>query len=260
MAFAEIDGLRIHYELSGDAGKPVLVLSHSLGVAMTMWEPQLKELGFHFRLLRYDTRGHGRSDAPTGPYSVGDLGADVVQLMDALGIEKAHFCGLSMGGVIGQWLGVHASGRLDKLVLANTAAKIGNVDTWNARIQTVGEQGLGSIIEGTLERWFTAGFRESRPEKIAAMRAMLQATSAAGYAACCAAIRDADFRADLGRIQSPTLILCGKQDPVTSIDDGRWMAERIAGSKLVELNAAHLSNIEDSVGFNQSVLDFLLHD
>ena len=257
MVFAELDGLRIHYELSGDAGKPLLVLSHSLGVAMAMWEPQLEVLGSHFRLLRYDTRGHGESSVPAGPYSIRELGEDVLRLMDLLGLERASFCGLSMGGVIGQWLGVHAPHRIEKLVLANTAAKIGTSESWNARIATVDAQGLGPVIEGTLERWFTTEFRELHPQVVASTRAMLRATETAGYVGCCAAIRDADFRGELSAISVPTLIACGTHDPVTTVDDGRFMAGQIPESNLVEVAAAHLSNIEAASEFNSTLLQFL---
>jgi 3-oxoadipate enol-lactonase len=258
MAFAEIDGVRICYQLRGDVGKPVLVLSHSLGVTMAMWELQMETLCSHFRLLRYDTRGHGKTSVPAGLYSIPELGEDVLRLLDSLGIQKASFCGLSMGGVVGQWLGIHASHRLDKLILANTAAKIASTDTWNARIATVMDAGLAPVIEGTLERWFTADFRQSHPETIAETRAMLQATQAAGYAACCAAIRDADFRAELKSITAQTLIICGTHDPVTSVEDGRFLADGIAASKLCKLAAAHLSNVEAAEKFNRELLGFLI--
>jgi 3-oxoadipate enol-lactonase len=257
MAFAEMDGVCIHYELSGDASKPLLVLSHSLGVAMAMWEPQMEVLGSHFRLLRYDTRGHGGSSIPAGSYSIREMGEDVLRLMDLLGIQTASFCGISMGGAIGQWLGIHASNRLERLVLANTAAKIGSAEGWDGRIATVLAQGLSPIIEGTLERWFTAAFREAHPGVVEATRAMLRATDAAGYAGCCAAIRDADFRGEPGAISVPTLIVCGTHDQVTTVDDGRIMAGQISGSKLVELAAAHLSNIEAASEFNLELLQFL---
>jgi 3-oxoadipate enol-lactonase len=257
MVFAELDGLRIHYELSGDAGKPLLVLSHSLGVAMAMWDPQLDMLGSHYRLLRYDTRGHGRSSVAAGSYSIHELAEDVLRLMDLLGIRKASFCGISMGGVVGQWLGIHASNRLEKLVLANTAAKIGSAEIWNGRIATVLAQGLEPVIEGTLERWFTAEFSQAHPEVVGSTRAMLGSTEVAGYVGCCAAIRDADFREELSSISVPMLIVCGTYDPVTTVADGHFLAAQIPGAKLVELSAAHLSNIEAASEFNLELLQFL---
>jgi 3-oxoadipate enol-lactonase len=257
MALAEVNGVRIRYELTGGQGLPVLVMSHSLGIDLAMWEPQLAALAPHFRVLRYDTRGHGGSSIPDGPYTAANLGGDVLGLLDVLAIQKASFCGLSMGGVVGQWLGVHASNRIDKLVLADTAAKIGNDETWNARIATVRRDGLDSVISGTLERWFTAPFRAAEPETIARTAASLRATSAEGYVACCAAIRDADFRDSLSQIGVPTLVITGSDDPVTPPVDGRFLADSIAGSRYVEVPAAHLSNVEAAGDFNKALLAFL---
>lgn len=257
MAFAELDGVLIRYELSGGPGLPVLVMSHSLGVDLTMWEPQLSALAPHVRLLRYDTRGHGGSSIPDGPYTAADLGGDVLGLLNALGFQKASFCGLSMGGVVGQWLGINAHDRIERLVLADTAAKIGTVETWNGRIETVQRDGLNSIIPGTLERWFTAPFRAAEPETIARTAALQRATNPKGYAACCAAIRDADFRSSLSQIGVPTLVITGSDDPVTPPADGRFLADSIAGSRYVELAAAHLSNVEAAGEFNEALLTFL---
>jgi 3-oxoadipate enol-lactonase len=236
---------------------PVLVLAHSLGVNLHMWEPQLEALAGHFRLLRYDVRGHGLTGEPDGAYTAEELGRDVVGLLDALGIVRASFCGLSMGGVIGQWLGIHAGERLERLVLANTAAKIGTAEGWNARIATVLREGLGPVIEGTLERWFTAGFRAEAGPVVGAVEAMLRGTSAVGYAGCCAAIRETDFRGELGRIQTPTLVIAGRTDPVTSVADGLALADGIERASFVELEAAHLSNVEAAERFSAAVWHFL---
>ena len=257
MAFAELDGVRIRYELTGDPGLPVLMMSHSLGADLTMWEPQLAALAPHVRVLRYDTRGHGGSTVAEGPYTAADLGGDVLALLDDLGIQQANFCGLSMGGVVGQWLGIHAQDRIQKLVLADTAAKIGTEEGWNSRIETVLRDGLDPIIPGTLERWFTAPFRAAEPETIARTAVLLCATSAEGYTACCAAIRDADFRSEVKQIKAPTLIIAGREDPVTSTQDGAFLAEAIAGSTYIELAAAHLSNVEAADAFNAALISFL---
>ena len=257
MAFVELDGIRIRYELTGDPGLPVLVMSHSLGVDLTMWEPQLAALAPHVRVLRYDTRGHGGSSVAEGPYTAADLGGDVLALLDALDVQQASFCGLSMGGVVGQWLGIHAQDRILKLVLADTAAKIGTEEGWNTRIETVLRDGLEPVVPGTLERWFTAPFRAAEPETIARTAAVLGATSAKGYAGCCAAIRDADFRRSIAQIGVPTLVITGSGDPVTPPADGRFMADSIAGSRYVELAAAHLSNVEAAGAFNEALLAFL---
>jgi len=258
MAFVELQDVRIHYEITGEAGLPVLVFSHSLGVNLSMWEPQIDALTPHFRILRHDTRGHGRSSVPQGPYEIAQLGRDVVALLDSLSIERASFCGISMGGVIGQWLGIHAAARLDKLLLANTAAKIGMEDVWNDRIRTVLNEGLDIVTPGTLERWFTPQFRVAEPAIIAATSTMLQATDPQGYAACCAAIRDADFRETVRKIAAPTLVFTGAHDPVTTPADGRFLASNIHGAKYVELRSAHLSNVEASAEFNAALLEFLL--
>jgi 3-oxoadipate enol-lactonase len=257
MAFADLNQLRIHYELTGDPSLPVLVLSHSLGVNLSMWDPQLPALAASFRVLRYDTRGHGKSSVPAGPYMIADLGGDVLGLLDVLGIEQFSFCGLSMGGVIGQWLGIHAPGRLRQLILASTAAQIGTAETWNARIATVAQDGLNSVISGTLERWFTADFRASAPETIADIATMVEATTAQGYTACCAAIRDADFRADISSITTSTLIISGSEDPATPPRDGQFLAQGIAAAKYVELPGAHLCNVQAAAQFNTVLLDFL---
>ncbi len=257
MAFADLDGIRIHYELEGDAVRPVLVLSNSLGSNLAMWQPQFVDLASHFRILRYDPRGHGESSEPVGPYTIADLGCDVLGLLDQLSIEKASFCGISMGGVTGQWLAVNAPHRLEKLVLANTAAKIGTAETWDARIAIVQQDGLRTIIPGTLERWFTTGFRTAHPETVAAIEAMLWAANPRGYASCCAAIRDADFRMKLQQIVTQTLIVSSTKDQVTPPEVGKFLAAGIAGARYLELPAAHLSSVEAAEGFNAALLGFL---
>ncbi len=257
MAFTDFEGIRLHYELTGDRSRPVLVFSNSLGANLSMWELQVAALTPYFRILRYDTRGHGQSSALPSPYSISDLGLDLLRLLDSVGIARASFCGLSMGGVIGQWLGIHAGHRLHKLVLANTAAKIGVPEVWNSRMELVLREGLAPVIPGTLERWFTPAFHAAQPAVIRATAAMLETTDVAAYAACCAAIRDADFRPSLAKIQTPTLVIAGAYDPVTSPQDGRYLADNSPSALYVELPAAHLSNVEDPVGFNAALLAFL---
>ena len=257
MPFADLPGVRLHYELEGDSTLPVLVLSNSLGVNLAMWDPQLQALAGHVRLLRYDTRGHGGSSIPEGPYTIAQLGRDVLGLLDTLGIARAYFCGLSIGGAIGQWLGVNAPDRIDKLILSNTAAKIGNDETWNARIALVQREGLAPVISGTLDRWFTTDFRASHPEAVARVRAMLEATKAEGYVAGCAAVRDFDLRESVARITAPTLVIAGDADPVTTTEDGRRLAASIPKAKYVEVPAAHLSNVQAAGAFNAALLSFL---
>uniref|UniRef100_UPI000EB0A9B7 3-oxoadipate enol-lactonase n=2 Tax=Pseudomonas TaxID=286 RepID=UPI000EB0A9B7 len=215
----------------------------------------------HFRVLRYDTRGHGASLVTPGPYAIGQLGADVLALLDALELPRVHFCGLSMGGLIGQWLGIHAGERLGRLVLCNTAAKIASDEVWNTRIDTVlkgGEQAMRDLRDASVARWFTAGFAEREPAQVERIVAMLAATSPQGYAANCAAVRDADFREQLGLVQAPTLIVAGSHDAVTTPDNARFMQARIADAQLVEFVAAHLSNVEAGDAFSCRLVDFLL--
>ena len=257
MPYVDFEGIRLNYRLTGESGLPVLVFSNSLGANLSMWEPQLAGLAPHFRVLRYDNRGHGKSSAAAGPHAIEDMGRDVLRLLDSLEIERAGFCGISMGGVVGQWLGIHAADRLHKLVLANTAAKIGVPDAWNARIELVLREGLDPVIPGTLERWFTPAFHAAHPEAIRATAAMLRGTDATAYAACCAALRDSDFRTALPAIAVPALVLAGTRDPVTTPEDGRYLADNIPAASYLELNAAHLSNVEAARAFNAALLDFL---
>jgi 3-oxoadipate enol-lactonase len=250
----------LNYRIDGRDDAPVLVLSNSLGTDLHMWDAQIPGFAEHFRVLRYDTRGHGASLVTPGPYSIEQLGRDVLALLDALNIDKAHFCGLSMGGLTGQWLGINAAERIGRLVLCNTAAKIGSPEVWNPRIDSVlagGAQAMRDLRDASISRWFTAEFAAAQPEKVEPIVEMLAQTSPQGYAANCAAVRDADFREQLGAIRAPTLIVCGSADPVTTTEHGRFMQERISGAELVEFHAAHLSNVEAGDAFTLRVLDFL---
>jgi 3-oxoadipate enol-lactonase len=257
MPFAESNGARLNYRLDGAADAPVLVLSNSLGTNLCMWDPQIPALAAKFRVLRYDTRGHGQSSVTPGPYSMSQLGRDVVGLLDAVGIERAHFCGLSMGGVIGMWLGVYAADRINRLVLCNTAAKIGVAESWNTRIEMVRTKGMGPVAETQAQRWFTPAFVAKAPDVVAATRQMIENTPAEGYAANCGAIRDMDQRETISRIRARTLVVGGLHDPVISAADLRYLADTIPGAKLVELDASHLSNVEAPVEFTKALLNFL---
>ena len=257
MSCLEINGARLYYELEGREEAPLLVLSNSLGTTLDMWAPQMPALLQHFRVLRHDARGHGRSDVTPGPYTTAQLGADVLALMDHLGMARAHFCGLSMGGMIGMWLGTHHASRLNRLVLCNTAAKTGTPDIWNQRIAKVEAEGMASIVDLVLERWFTAGFRQRAPDQVAVVRQMLRDTVPAGYSANCAAVRDMDQRAGIASIRVPTLVIAGTHDGSTPAADGRAVADAIPGAQYVELDAAHLSNWEQSEQFTQALLNFL---
>lgn len=239
------------------SGTRWLLLSNSLGTDAEMWAPQLDAFRGRFNVLCYDSRGHGASGAPSGPYSIERLGRDVLSLLDALGIERTHFCGLSMGGMVGQWLGANAPDRIDHLVLANTAAYLGPASAWKERMELVLARGMGSVVEAVLGRWFTPAFRERSPEQVAAARAMLLATPPAGYAGCCAALGELDLRASSRGIAAPTLLVAGSFDPATPPELMSELARDISGSKLVQLDAAHLSNIEQPEAFNRAVLEFL---
>jgi 3-oxoadipate enol-lactonase len=257
MPFLEIDDSKIYYELSGARGAPALVFSNSLGTSLAMWEPQVAALSEDFCILRYDTRGHGQSSASPGIYSIAQLADDVLSLLDQLHFERVHFCGLSMGGMIGMSLAMRVPERLGKLVLCNTAPKIGSADAWNTRIDIVRKHGMRAIVDDVLERWFTPAFRAESTTAIECTKQMLLKTPVEGYAACCAAIRDMDGRDSVSSIRVPTLILTGAHDPVTPPQDGRYMAERIAGAECKELKAAHLSNIEAAEAFTMELSKFL---
>ncbi len=257
MPFVDSHHAKIHYALGGQAGKPALVLSNSLGTDFSMWDPQVPEFLKSFRVLRYDTRGHGQSPVTPGPYSIEQLANDVLALADALKLDRFHFCGLSMGGMIGMWLAINAARRLNKLVLCSTAAKIGTPETWNARIDTVREQGMKLVTAATIERWFSPAFRAKNPATVASIQKMLEAAHPEGYAACCAAVRDFDFREQLGNVPTPALVISGTHDPAAPPADGRFLADHIHGARYVELNAAHLSNVEAAERFTREVLAFL---
>lgn len=257
MPFVKSGEAQIHYALEGQSGPPVLVFSNSLGANYFMWDPQAHALGKMFRILRSDTRGHGKSSATPGPYSIEQLAKDLLALLDALELERIHFCGLSMGGMIGMWLGANSPQRLNKLILCNTGAKIGNVEGWNSRIEAVRKNGMKSVASAVLERWFTPVFREKASATVSDTQKMLEAVNPDGYAACCAAVRDFDYRKQLNSVRVPALVIAGAHDPATPPADGRFIAEQIPGARYVELNAAHLSNIEDQDRFNHEVAAFL---
>jgi 3-oxoadipate enol-lactonase len=255
MPFAATDELRTYYELTGVNG-PVLVFSNSLGTNLSMWDPQMAEMNRHFRILRYDTRGQGQSSATAGEYTLDQLGRDVLHLLDALGLDRVHFCGLSMGGMIGMWLGIHAPDRLHRLVLCNTAARIGTAESWNARIEAVRKGGMKAVAAAVIGRWFTSEFREAFPHRVAAAQEMLEKAPPQGYTGCGAAIRDMDQREVVANIAAPTLVIYGGKDPVTAPSDAHFLAEKIVGSAELELNAAHLSNVEQPDKFTEAVANF----
>ena len=230
MPFANLPDVKIHYEMVGPENAPVLVFSNGLGTTMQMWEPQVAAFSKHFRVLRTDTRGHGQSGVTPGAYSMSQLGLDVVHVLDALKIERAYFCGLSLGGMIGMFLGIHSPERFHKLVFSNTAAKIGTDESWNTRIANIQKGGMKSVSSMVFERWLTAGFRTAHPE----------------------------FRNDVNKIRLPTLAVAGTHDPTTPQSELHFLETNIPGAKYAEIPAAHLSNVEAPEEFNRNVLQFLL--
>ena len=247
----------LHYELTGPANAPVVVFSNSLGADLSMWDMQAPELSRHFRVLRYDTRGHGKSSLPAAPHDVASLGGDLLGLLDSLSLSQVSFCGLSLGAMTGMWLALHAPQRLRKLILCSGAAKIGTQETWNTRIELVNHSGMQAVVPGILERWFTADFRMRSPEAVKATQVMLERASVSGYIAGCAAVRDTDLRQILHEIAVPTLVVNGASDPVTPPADGKFLAERIPAARYTELAGAHLFNVESSHEFTREILQFL---
>lgn len=257
MPFINANNLLFHYEWNGPEGAPVLVLSNSLGTNLSLWDPQIPAFEKHFRVLRYDSRGHGESGVSLRDYSIELLARDVVALLDALKLDRVHFCGLSIGGMTGMWLGVHAPQRLHKLVLCNTSPQIGNAQTWETRILTVRSGGMKAVAQPVVERWFTPEFRASNSEAVEKTKEMIKSTNPDGYIASCAAVRDFNFWPEVGNIHFPTLVIAGTHDPAVPPADVRRLANTIPGAKYLELNAAHISNVEDAAKFTAAVEPFL---
>jgi 3-oxoadipate enol-lactonase len=252
------DGRRLAYRFDGAADRPVLMLSNSIGTDLTMWDAQIEALGQHFHVLRYDSRGHGNSDVPAGPYSVDRLGRDATELLDALNIGRAHFLGLSLGGMVGQWLGIHAPERIDRLILANTSAYLGPTDRWEGRIASVLKDDPKETAAMFLRNWFPARFLEAGGPMIAKIHAMLLATDPRGFAGSYAAVRDMDIRRTIALITAPTLVIAGQFDTVTLPSHSELIAATVPGAKLVQLPVVHLSNLESPEAFMKAVLEFLL--
>ena len=257
MPFMSRDGVSIHYSLEGPAGAPVVLFSNSLGTSLSMWDEQAAALRAHFRVLRYDTRGHGLSSVRPGPYSIAQLGGDVLGLLDHLGLQRVHMCGLSMGGITAMWLAIHHPQRLDRLVLANTAAYIGPPNGWTERAAAVERDGVGPIAAAVVARWLTPDYAASHGAQVVRLVGMLAATPPAGYAACCLAVRDNDLRGEVGAIGAPTLVISGSADLPTPPADGRYLAAQIAGARYAELPAAHLSNQQCPAQFTSLLKEFL---
>jgi len=259
MPVAHFDNRATYYRFDGRDDRPTIILSHSLGLDHAMWDAQAVDLLPYFRVLRYDTRGHGASSAPQGDYTIASLGADVLALADACGVREFAFCGLSLGGMIGQWLAVNAPDRVTHLILANTTARLTDTHAMEVRRKTVLDKGMPGIVDMVMARFFSPSVLESHAPAVASSRRTILATDPIGYAGCCAAIRDMDQRALLAKIHVPTLIISGDQDVAMPwYDHGERLTEGIAGSRAVRLPAAHISNIERPRSFSGAIMDFLV--
>ena len=257
MPFVNRDGVRVWWRSDGDPGKPALLLGNSLGTDHALWDPILPQLIERFHVIRHDMRGHGASDAPLGDYSIEILARDALAVADAAGAKTFNYAGISIGGMVGQWLGANAGARLVKLVLANTSPKLPQ-DIWAARIDAVRKGGTAAIADAVLGRWFTASFLARNPPRVAGARSTLSSTDATGYIGCCAAIRDMDQTATVAAIRAPTLVITGKHDLATPKAQGEALAASIPGAQLVELPVAHIPVIEAPGAFAHALLSFLV--
>ena len=258
MTIVQANGIDIHTRWDGPEGAPVLLLSNSLGTRLEMWDDQMDVLTEHFRVLRYDSRGHGRSSAPDRDYTIDELGRDAVGLLDAMELDQVWYCGLSKGGMVGQWLGCNAPDRVHKLVLSNTAAHLGPRDLWDERVRVSREQGMEPLVDVILQRWFAEAFRTSSPDRVAIVKDQVLNTPGHGYGACSAAIRDMDQREAIKAITTPTLVIAGAEDPATTPEAGKLIADSIPGARLEIIpEAAHLANIEQTELYNQKLVEFL---
>lgn len=257
MPSIRIDDVDLYYQLDGDPARPALLFSNSLGTDLGMWDAQAAALAKDFHVLRYDTRGHGRSPAGREVVTLGRLGRDVLALLDQLDIARAHFCGISMGGMTGQWLGIHAPHRFDRIVLANTAARIGTAEGWHMRAGQVRREGMAGVAEGAAGRWFTPGFVAGHAAGVARMTARLREQMPEGYAGCCDALALADLRASIGAIPNPVLVIAGRHDPVTTVEDARQLGAGIRDARVEVLEASHISNLEAPAAFTAALRSFL---
>jgi 3-oxoadipate enol-lactonase len=253
----DTDGCRLNVAVDGSDDAPVLMLSNSLGCTLDMWEPQMAAFTKEFRVVRYDRRGHGKSDVPPGPYTMALFGSDALAILDALAVKRAHWCGLSMGGMVGQWLAANAPERFGRVVLANTSCHYPDPTNWLNRIKAVREGGIAAVADAVIAGWLTEPFRLREPETTARLKAMLLNSPVEGYLACCEALSTLDQRALLPRIKAPTLVIAGAQDKATPVEAGESIRSRIPGATMTVLDAAHISNVEQSAAFTEAVLTFL---
>ncbi|NYT61784.1 3-oxoadipate enol-lactonase [Alcaligenaceae bacterium] len=257
MPYADLGNSRIFYLVDGPENAPWLVLSNSLGANADMWSRQVSQLARHFRVLRYDSRGHGHSSTPEGEYSMADLGGDLSNLLKHLNIEKAHVCGLSIGGMTAMWLALAHPEQVDRLVLCNTSSRIGSIASWQERIATVNANGVESMAYELIQRWLSANYLAKHPESSQTLIDMIRRMSTSGYAATCAALRDADLDAEVQRITAQVLVVGGKHDLATTPEATLALTAKIPGAQYYELDAAHISNWEQPSVFSNKLIEFL---
>jgi 3-oxoadipate enol-lactonase len=256
---ATSSGATISYSVGGPASAPVLLFINSIGTTRELWSRQRAALADRYRVITYDTRGHGRSSVPEGEYAIAQLGGDALAILDAEHVGAAHVCGISLGGITALWLGVHAPDRVRTLTAANTAARIASTQFWTERIALVREKGMAPLAEMTMLRWFTGAFREREPQTVQQFRSMLASCPSAGYLGCCAALRDEDLREAIAAIRRPVLTIGGRVDAATPPEGVQFVHERIGGSKLLLLDAAHLTNVERAEEFTRALDEFVTH-
>jgi 3-oxoadipate enol-lactonase len=251
------DSVRLSCLLDGPDDGVAVLLCHSIGTSCRLWAPQVERLARAWRVIRFDARGHGRSSAPAGEYSIDDLGRDALAVVDAVAAPAAHIVGLSMGGLVAMWMGINAPGRVTSLVLAHTAARLGTEKRWTDRIAAVRAGGMQAVADTATSAWFSAGFVERSPATVQRFQRELLATSPEGYAGCCAALRDADLSASIGTIRAPTLVISGTADTATPAADGEALRAGIPHATLATIDAAHLGNVERPEEFTTLVESFL---
>jgi 3-oxoadipate enol-lactonase len=251
------DGARLDYSTAGAPTAPALLFINSIATTRELWARQVPRLSKSFRVITYDARGHGFSQVTAGDYTIEQLGRDALAILDAAGVDSAHVCGISLGGITAMWLGVNAPRRIKSLVLANTAARIGNVEMWTERIAFVKQQGMATLADLTMPRWFTDEFRAREPQTVEQFRAMVAACPKEGYLSCCAALRDEDLRDAIAEIRCPVLCVAGNADPATPPASLQFIHDRIAGSTMLLLDAAHLTNVEQHEAFTNAVMEFI---
>lgn len=259
MPSIEANGMTLHYRFDGPPEAPVVMLSNSLASDLVMWKAQVSAFtDAGYRVLRYDSRGHGRSTVPEGPYTMALLTEDAVALMDVLDLDRVIFLGCSKGGMVGQMLATQHGSRLKSLILCATAAHVARPDVWNERIDTVRKKGMGAVADATIDRWFTKAGQKRLPEQVASIRRMVVETPVEGYCSCSVAIRDMDQRESIRAISTPTLIVVGEHDPGTPVSAAELLHERIEGSELIVLpDSAHFAHVEQADAFNGACLSFL---